>query len=60
MEVLEVEEMESSSKIDLKNLSRWMSIKDAYRFRASITNKFSKEGYIYLIVGRRLSQVAQR
>jgi hypothetical protein len=36
--------MESSSKIDMKDVSWWMSIKEAYRLGASITTRFSKEG----------------
>jgi hypothetical protein len=55
MQALKVEEMESSSKIDLKDVSRWMSIKDAYKLKVPITTKFSKEGCIFLVVGRRLS-----
>jgi hypothetical protein len=41
---LEVEEMESSSKIDLRDVLWWMSIKDAYRLGVLVTTKFSKEG----------------
>jgi hypothetical protein len=48
IQVLDVEEMESSSKIDLKDVLWWMSIKDAYRPRASITARLSKEGCISL------------
>jgi hypothetical protein len=46
MQVLFVEEMESSSNIDLKDVSWWMSIKDAYRPKVPITVKLSKEGCI--------------
>jgi len=53
MQALEVEEMESSSKIDLKDVSWWMSIKDAYKLKACVIAKFSKEGCIFLVVGRR-------
>jgi hypothetical protein len=42
MRALNVEELESSSKIDLKDASWWMSIKDANRFRAPVTTKLSK------------------
>ncbi len=31
MWVLDVKEMESSSKIDLKDVSWWMSVKDVYK-----------------------------
>jgi hypothetical protein len=48
MWTLDVEEMESSSKINLKDVSWWMSIKDAYRPRALIIVKLSKERCIYL------------
>jgi hypothetical protein len=48
-----VEEMESSSKIDLRDVSWWMSIKDVCRLEASITAKLSKEGCISLVVGGR-------
>jgi hypothetical protein len=37
MQVLDVEEMESSSKMDLRDVSWWMSIKDACRLGVSIT-----------------------
>jgi hypothetical protein len=60
MWALEAKEMEPFSKIDLKDVSQWMSIEDAYRPRVSITNKLSKEGCIFLIVGRRISQVTHR
>jgi hypothetical protein len=36
MWVLDVEEMESSSKINLRDVSWWMSIRDACRFGAPI------------------------
>jgi hypothetical protein len=55
MWVLDAKEMESSSKIDLRDVSWWMSIKDAYRLGAVVIAKFSKEGCIFLIVGRRPS-----
>jgi hypothetical protein len=41
--------MESSFKIDLKDMSWWMSIKESHKFRAPITTKISKERYISLI-----------
>jgi hypothetical protein len=43
------EEMESSSKIDLKDVSWWMSIKDAYKLGVLITTKLSKEKCISLV-----------
>jgi len=42
--------MESSSKIDLKDMLWWMSIKKSYKFRAPIITKISKERYISLVV----------
>ncbi len=44
MGALDVEEMESSSKIDLRDVSWWMSIKDAYRFEVPVIVRFSKKG----------------
>jgi hypothetical protein len=46
MWALDVEEMELSSKI---NLLWWMSIKDAYRPRALVITKLSKERCISLV-----------
>jgi hypothetical protein len=43
--------MDSSSKIDLKDVLWWKSIKNAYRYKASIITKLSKEGCISLDVG---------
>jgi hypothetical protein len=43
MRALDAEEMESSSKIDLKDVSWWMSIKYACRLGALITTRLSKE-----------------
>jgi hypothetical protein len=39
MRALDVEEMESSSKIDLRDVSWWMSIKDACRLGVSIITR---------------------
>jgi hypothetical protein len=58
MQVLDVEEMESSFKINLKDTLWWMSIKKTYKPRALVTTKFSKEGSIFLVARGRLSQVA--
>jgi hypothetical protein len=53
MRVLDVEKMESPSNINLKHVSWWMSIRDAYKPRALINIRFSKKGCISLIVGER-------
>jgi hypothetical protein len=47
MWVLDVEEMESSSKIDLKDVSWWMSIKDACKPQIPIIAKLSKKMCIF-------------
>jgi hypothetical protein len=47
----DVEEMESSSKIDLRDVSWWNSIKDAWRHGALVISKLSKERCISLVVG---------
>jgi len=60
MQALDVEEMESSSKIDLKDVSWWKSIKDAYRLNASITTKFSKERCISLVARGMPSRIAHK
>jgi hypothetical protein len=44
MWALDVEEMESSFKIDLRNVLWWMSIKYAYKFGASIITTLKREG----------------
>jgi hypothetical protein len=44
MQDLDIEEMESSSKIDLRDVSWLMSIKDAYKHGAPITSRLSKKG----------------
>jgi hypothetical protein len=58
MWALDVEGMESSSKIDLKDVLCWMSIKDAYRFGVSVTTKLSKKGCISLAIRGRPSCIA--
>jgi hypothetical protein len=58
MLALDVEEMGSSSKIDLKNVSWWKSIKDACRPKASIIVRLSKEKCISLVTKGRPSHVA--
>jgi len=55
MRVLDVKEMESSFKINLKDVLWWKTIKDVYRHVASITAKFSKERCISLVVKGRPS-----
>jgi hypothetical protein len=48
MWALDVEEMESSSKIDLRDVSWWMSIIDAYRVGVLVIAKLSKKRCISL------------
>jgi hypothetical protein len=60
MWVLDVKEMESSSKIDLKVASWWMSIIDACRLGAPIIVILSKEGCISLVVGRKPSRITHK
>jgi hypothetical protein len=47
MQALNVEEMESSSKINLKDVSCWMFSEDAYKLRALAFAKFSKERFVF-------------
>jgi hypothetical protein len=51
MQTLDAEEMESSSKIDSRDVSWWMSIKEACILRALVIAKFSKERCISLAAG---------
>jgi hypothetical protein len=60
MRVLDVEEIESSFKIELRDVSWWMSIKDAYRLKLPIIAKLSKEGYISLVARGRPSCTARK
>jgi hypothetical protein len=60
MWVLDVEEMESSSKINLRNVLLWISIKDACRPRLPIIARLSKEGCISLVVKGKLFCVARK
>jgi hypothetical protein len=53
MGALNAKEMESSSKIDLRDVSWWKSIKDAYKHGVSVIAKVSKEGCISLAIGGR-------
>jgi len=49
---LDADKMESSSKINLRDVSWWMCIKDAYTLGVSITTKFSKKRCISLAIKR--------
>jgi hypothetical protein len=60
MQALDVKEMESSSKIDLRDVSWWMSIKEACRLGALVIIRLSKEGSISLTVGGRPSCVSHK
>jgi hypothetical protein len=51
---------ESSSKIDLKDVSWWKSIKDTCRPRALIIVELLKEGCISLVARGRPSHVAHK
>jgi hypothetical protein len=57
MRALNVKEMESSSKINLRDVLWWKSIKDAYITGAPVIAKLSKERCISLAAGRRPSHV---
>jgi hypothetical protein len=52
MQALDAKEMESSSKIDLRNVTWWMTIKEAYRPGVPIIAKLSKESCISLTTRR--------
>jgi hypothetical protein len=43
MQALDVKEMESSSKINLRDVLWWMSIKNAYKLGALVLVRLSKE-----------------
>jgi hypothetical protein len=60
MWAINVEEMESSSRIDLRDVSWWMSIKDAYKPRALITVRLSKERCNSLVARGKPSHVAHK
>jgi hypothetical protein len=57
---MDVEEMESSSKIDLKDVLWWMFIRNACRPRVLVTTRFSKKKSISLIVGGRTSHATHK
>jgi hypothetical protein len=48
MQALDVKEMESSSKINLRDVLWWISIKDAYKLEVSIPVRLSKDRCISL------------
>jgi hypothetical protein len=52
--------METSSKIDPKDVSWWKSIKDVYRLGASVIAKLSKEGCIFIAIGGRPFHIAHK
>jgi hypothetical protein len=58
MWVLDGKKMMSSSKINPRDVSWWMSIKDACKLGALITIKLSKEGCISLAARGRPFRVA--
>jgi hypothetical protein len=60
MQALDVEEMKSSSKINLRDVSWWKSIKDAYRSKVLKITRLSKEGCISFVVGGRPFRVAHK
>jgi hypothetical protein len=51
MRILDAKKMESSSKIDLKDVSWWMSIKDACKLGVLGTVRFSKTKCNSLAIG---------
>jgi len=60
MRALDAENMESSSKIDLRDVSWWMSVKDAYRLGALIIARVSKERCISLAVRKGPFRIAHK
>jgi hypothetical protein len=58
MQALDAKEMESSSKISLKDVSWWMSIKYTCNPRVSVIAKLSKEKCISLATKGKLYHVA--
>jgi hypothetical protein len=47
MQALDAEEMESYSKIDLKDVSWWKSIKDAYKLGALVIVRLTSPKRVY-------------
>jgi hypothetical protein len=60
MQFLNVEEMESSYKIDLRDMSWWMSNKETHKPRVPVTAKLSKERWISLVIRGSPSHVTPR
>jgi hypothetical protein len=60
MGVLNVEKMDSSSKMDLRDVLWWMSIKDACRLEVQVIVRFSKEGCISIAIRGRPFRVARK
>jgi hypothetical protein len=60
MWALDAKEMESSSKINLRDVLWWKSIKNAYRLGALVIAKHSKEGCISLVIGEKPSRITCR
>jgi hypothetical protein len=57
---LDVKEKESSSKINIRDVSWWMSIKETCRLGPPIIAKFLKEGCISLATRERPFHVARK
>jgi len=60
MWALDVEETEPPSKINLGDVSWWMSIKDAYRHGVLIITRLSKERCISLAEGGKPSCITRK
>jgi hypothetical protein len=60
MRALDVREMEPSFKIDLRDVSWWMSIKNASKLGTLVIAKLSIERCISLVVGRRPSHATRK
>jgi hypothetical protein len=60
MWVLDAKEMESSSKINLKDVSWWKSIKDACKLGALVIARLSKERCISLVTRGRPSHITHK
>jgi hypothetical protein len=60
MQALDAEKMEFSSKIDLKDVSWWMSVKDAYRLGVPLIARVSKEKCIPLVARKGPFRIAHK
>jgi hypothetical protein len=60
MWAIDANEMESSSKIDLRDPLWWISIKDVYRPRALVITRLPKERCISLVIGGRPFHIAHK